>query len=158
MAWIVDHFWLRRKVHFKTLANSVRWMVSGKYRPGMSEAVAELMAKQTADRSADADASGLPREEMEADQDLSGFGDDDAPAGSADPSYAAAMSAGSPAGPAGEALDASVDDGDPSHASEANQPTFGQRIKMFLTDSFKKRMERFGGKDADEALARPHTR
>ncbi len=158
MAWIVDHFWLRRKVHFKTLANSVRWMVSGKYRPGMSNAVAELMAKQTADRSADADASGLPREEMEADQDLSGFGDDDAPAGSADPSYAAAMSAGSPAGPAGEALDASVDDGDPSHASEANQPTFGQRIKMFLTDSFKKRMERFGGKDADEALARPHTR
>ena len=29
---------------------------------------------------------------------------------------------------------------------------------MFLTDSFKKRVERFGGKDADEALARPHTR
>ena len=159
MAWIVDHFWLRRKVHFKTLANSVRWMVSGKYRPGMSEAVAELMARQTASLSAEADESGLAAEEMEADQDLSGFGDDDAPAGSADPSYAAAMSAGSPAGPAGEALDASVDDGDPSHGgSEANQPTFGQRIKMFLTDSFKKRLERFGGKDADEALARPHTR
>ena len=158
MAWIVDHFWLRRKVHFKTLANSVRWMISGKYRPGMSEAVAELMAKQTADRSADADASGLTSEEMEADQDLSGFGDDDAPAGSADPSLAAAVSAGSPAGRR-EQLDASVDDGDPSHGgSEANQPTFGQRIKMFLTDSFKKRMERFGGKDADEALARPHTR
>jgi hypothetical protein len=52
-----------------------------------------------------------------------------------------------------------VDDGDPSHGgSEANQPTFGQRIKMFLTDSFKKRLERFGGKDADGALARPHTR
>jgi hypothetical protein len=29
---------------------------------------------------------------------------------------------------------------------------------MFLTDSFKKRLERFGGKDADGALARPHTR
>ena len=158
MAWIVDHFWLRRKVHFKTLANSVRWMVSGKYRPGMSEAVAELMARQTASLSAEADKSGLTAEEMEADQDLSGFGDDDAPAGSADPSLAAAASAGSPAGRR-EPLDASVDDGDPSHGgSEANQPTFGQRIKMFLTDSFKKRLERFGGKDADGALARPHTR
>ena len=94
MAWIVDHFWLRRKVHFKTLANSVRWMVSGKYRPGMSEAVAELMARQTASLSAEADKSGLTAEEMEADQDLSGFGDDDAPAGSADPSLAAAASAG----------------------------------------------------------------
>jgi hypothetical protein len=53
-----------------------------------------------------------------------------------------------------------VDDGDPSHGgSEANQPpTFGQRIKMFLTDSFKRRSERFGGKGADGALARPHTR
>ena len=38
MAWIMDHFWLRRKVHFKTLANSVRWMVRGNYRPGMTEA------------------------------------------------------------------------------------------------------------------------
>ena len=159
MAWIVDHFWLRRKVHFKTLANSVRWMVSGKYRPGMSEAVAELMARQTAAASAEADKSGLTAEEMEADQDLSGFGDDDAPAGSADPSLAAAASAGSPAGRR-EPLDASVDDGDPSHGgSEANQPpTFGQRIKMFLTDSFKRRSERFGGKGADGALARPHTR
>ena len=73
MAWIVDHFWLRRKVHFKTLANSVRWMVSGKYRPGMSEAVAELMARQTASLSAEADKSGLTAEEMEADQDLSGL-------------------------------------------------------------------------------------
>lgn len=160
MAWIVDHFWLRRKVHFKTLANSVRWMVSGKYRPGMSEAVAELMARQTASLSAEADKSGLTAEEMEADQDLSGFGDDDAPAGSADPSLAAAASAGSPAGRR-EPLDASVDDGEPSHGgSEANQPpTFGQRIKMFLTDSFKRRSERERcGKNADGALARPHTR
>jgi hypothetical protein len=29
MAWILDHFWLRRKVHLKTLANSVRWMIRG---------------------------------------------------------------------------------------------------------------------------------
>lgn len=44
MAWIMDHFWLRRKVHFKTLANSVRWMVRGNYRPGMTEAA--LRAKE----------------------------------------------------------------------------------------------------------------
>jgi hypothetical protein len=47
MAWIVDHFWLRRKVHFKTLANSVRWMVKGNYKPGMTETV--LRAKEAAD-------------------------------------------------------------------------------------------------------------
>ena len=49
MAWVVDHFWLRRKVHFKTLANSVRWMVSGKYTPGL-EAV--LRAKEERERAA----------------------------------------------------------------------------------------------------------
>ena len=64
-------------MHFKTLANSVRWMVSGKYKPGMSEAVAELMAAQTAERSADGDANGVEIEELNQDQDLSGFGDDD---------------------------------------------------------------------------------
>jgi hypothetical protein len=47
MAWIVDHFWLRRKVHFKTLVNSVRWMVKGNYKPGMTETV--LRAKEAAD-------------------------------------------------------------------------------------------------------------
>ena len=47
MAWIVDHFWLRRKVHFKTLANSVRWMVRGQYRKGMTDAV--LRAKLAAE-------------------------------------------------------------------------------------------------------------
>ena len=121
---------------------------------------ARKVAGETAAASAEADKSGLTAEEMEADQDLSGFGDDDAPAGSADPSLAAAASAGSPAGRR-EPLDASVDDGDPSHGgSEANQPpTFGQRIKMFLTDSFKRRSERERcGKNADGALARPHTR
>ena len=162
MAWIVDHFWLRRKVHFKTLANSVRWMVSGKYRPGMSEAVAELMAKQTADR-----VRGRGRERLNRGGDGGGSGfvrlwGRRRARGVGGPGVRRGDERGSPAGPgpAGEALDASVDDGDPSHASEANQPTFGQRIKMFLTDSFKKRAERFGGKDADrkEALARPHTR
>lgn len=151
MAWIVDHFWLRRKVHFKTLANSVRWMVSGKYKPGMSEAVAELMAAQTAERSADGDANGVEIEELNQDQDLSGFGDDDAPAGSADPS--AAIAAGSPSRIMSQAMD---EDG-----SEASTPTFGQRLKQFLTDSFKKRMERLGKRlsEADEAeLQRPHTR
>ena len=53
MAWIVDHFWLRRKVHFKTLANSVRWMVRGQYRKGMTDAV--LRAKLAAE--------GIVREE-----------------------------------------------------------------------------------------------
>ena len=47
MAWIVDHFWLRRKVHLKTLANSVRWMIKGSYKSGMTEAV--LRAKEAAE-------------------------------------------------------------------------------------------------------------
>jgi len=151
MAWIVDHFWLRRKVHFKTLANSVRWMVSGKYRPGMSEAVAELMARQTASLSAEADESGLA-----ARGDGGGSGSVRVrrrrrARGVGGPVATPRRRArGRPRDPRREPLDASVDDGDPSHGgSEANQPTFGQRIKMFLTDSFKKRMERFGGKDAD---------
>ena len=44
MAWIIDHFWLRRKVHLKTLANSVRWMIRGQYKSGMTEVV--LRAKE----------------------------------------------------------------------------------------------------------------
>ena len=45
MAWIMDHFWLRRKVHFKTLANSVRWMVPRELSTrGMTEAA--LRAKE----------------------------------------------------------------------------------------------------------------
>ena len=73
-------------------------MVSGSTGRACPRQMAELMARQTRvlwilRRLT----SGLTAEEMEADQDLSGFGDDDAP-GVGGPALAAAASAGSPAG------------------------------------------------------------
>ena len=59
MAWIVDHFWLRRKVHLKTLANSVRWMIKGSYKSGMTEAV--LRAKEAAEGRKGAEAGAYTR-------------------------------------------------------------------------------------------------
>jgi hypothetical protein len=153
MAWIVDHFWLRRKLHFKTLANCVRWMVSGKYKPGMSNAVAELMAAQTAQRSAEGDVAGVGGAALAEDQDLSGFGEDDAPAGSADPSVG--IAAGSPS--------RILSGNDNSHfmdetGSEASTPPgWGQRMKMLLSDSFKARMK-LSGNDPESDHSRPHTR
>lgn len=70
MAWIVDHFWLRRKVHFKTLANSVRWMVRGQYRKGMTDAV--LRAKLAAEGIVREEESSHARgDEMNDDSDVS---------------------------------------------------------------------------------------
>lgn len=56
LAWVIDHFWLRRKVHLKTLANSVRWMIRGQYKSGMTEVV--LRAKDANDAAKAAAAGG----------------------------------------------------------------------------------------------------
>ena len=162
VAWIADHFWLRRKVHFKTLANSVRWMVTGRYEPGMSEAAAELMAQRAIARNFTAQGDEVldkSADEIEDDQDLSGFGDDDAPAGSADPARRAATTAFRSPPTSDQAMEDDCEANGFTHATLSPSASFGQRVATFFSESFERRLERRGrAKNAKSAPTRPHTR
>ena len=137
MAWVVDHFWLRRKVHFKTLANSVRWMVRGNYRPGMTEAA--LRAKE-------ARARGI--QPMDDDDDRFRVSDDDedadgGPDSSRDDSHSAQVE--------------STFGSDRQDRERSFSPSFAQRVAALgerITGSFRG----LGGSWPNSPAPRPHTR
>ena len=136
MAWVVDHFWLRRKVHFKTLANSVRWMVRGNYRPGMTEAA--LRAKE-------ARARGI--QPMDNDDDRFRVSDDDedadgGPDSSRDDSHSAQVE--------------STFGSDRQDRERSFSPSFAQRVAALANAS----RDRFAawGSWPNSPAPRPHTR
>ena len=162
MAWVVDHFWLRRKVHFKTLANSVRWMVSGKYTPGLTEAV--LRAKEERERAARGGGDG-----RSGDFGSGGAGGETASGrnrdgGAGEPS--ASVLEPSDVNASLDEMDGDGGEGDPSVSvgddAGGGRPSFARRVVMFgrrAFDSF--RFQRSGAKGpvpSEYALERPHTR